>query len=116
MYKTIIDMSRSTSLKNRLIGAAAQEGRADAEMWVTQNIWRLVKGQDWVASWEYAESTKTVNVNPDTGARDDVINDGMILAVVQHVIAANAEEATGGTTTEEPTIPEVVTPPPPPEA
>ena len=101
MYNTVMNMSKSPGLRNRLIGAAAQEGRADAGLWVDQNIWRLVKGTDWVAAWEYAEDTKTINVNPDTGARDDVINDTMILGVVQAVIAegvdANIPEPPPGT-------------------
>jgi hypothetical protein len=93
MYNTVMNMTKSAGLKNRLIGCAAQEGRADAQLWVEQNIFRLVKGSDWVSAWEYAEDTKTVNVNPDTGARDDVINDGMILAAVQSVIAEDTPEA-----------------------
>ena len=90
MYNTIMNMSKSTGLKNRLTGAAAQEGRADAQIWVDQNIWSLINSSEWVSAWEYAEDTKTVNVNPDTGARDDVINDAMILSAVQTVIAATA--------------------------
>ena len=88
MYNTIMNMSKSIGLKNRLTGAAAQEGRADAQIWVDQNIWSLINSSEWVSAWEYAEDTKTVNVNQDTGARDDVINDGMILASVQATIAA----------------------------
>lgn len=85
-YQSVVEMSESPGLKARLIGAAAQEGRADAKNWVDQNIWSLVKGTNWEEAWEYAEDTKTVNVNPDTGARNDVINDQMILSSVQGLI------------------------------
>lgn len=97
MYQTPMNMSKSTGLKNRLTGAAALEGRADAPMWVEQNIWRLINDSSWVSAWEYAEDTKTVNVNQDTGARDDVINDAMILSRVQAIIAEDtpAEGETG---------------------
>lgn len=97
MYTTPMNMSKSPGLKNRLIGAAALEGRADAPMWVDQNIWRIINADDWITAWEYAEDTKTVNVNPDTGAREDVINDGMILARVQAIITEDtpAEEPAG---------------------
>lgn len=87
MYHAPVEMSKSISLKNRLTGAAAMEGRADAAMWVEQNIWRIVAAADWVEAWEYAEDTKTINHNPETGARTDVISDGMILARIQAIIA-----------------------------
>lgn len=86
MYETIMDMTESEGLRRRLIGAAAQEGIMEAEIWVNQNKYRLVSEQQWVDVWEYAEATKTVNVNPDTGARSDTILDGMILAKVQAII------------------------------
>lgn len=97
MYSTVMNMSKSVGLKNRLIGAAALEGRADANIWVEQNLFSLINDTSWVTAWEYAEDTKTVNVNPDTGARDDVINDSMILAAVQATIeATKSVETTPG--------------------
>lgn len=102
MYNTIIEMTESEGLRRRLIGAAAQEGRADAALWVDQNIYRLVSEQEWVEIWEYAEASKNSNVNPDTGARTDSILDGTILSKVQAIIAEDAAAVAGE---EEPTVP-----------
>lgn len=86
-YKTIKDMVDSPGLRDRLIGVAAMEGRADAPMWVEQNIYRLVGTTELVDVWEYAEANKTINVNQDTGARTDTIIETMLLARTQAVIA-----------------------------
>lgn len=99
MYHTPMLMTQSEGLKARLAGAAASEGRADAPAWVEQNIWRLISDDSWTEAWEYAEATKTPNVNPDTGARNDVINDSQLLARVQFIIAEDMpEEPTEGPT------------------
>jgi hypothetical protein len=86
MYSTVIAMSKSPGLRDRLIGAAAQEGRADAQTWVDQNIWRLVSEQAWVEVWEYAAANMNPNVNQDIGARTDTIQDSTILSKVQAII------------------------------
>jgi hypothetical protein len=91
MYNTVISMTKSKGLRDRLVGCAAIEGRADAPMWVDQNIWRLVNDVSWVEAYEYAENTKNRNVNQDTGDRDDVINDSMILSRVQAVIEEGSD-------------------------
>ena len=90
-YNAVPEMAESEGLKRRLVGAAAQEGRADAKIWVEQNIYSLVSHTDWVTDWSYAQNTKTINNNPDTGARDDVINDAKLLSSVQALITAQAE-------------------------
>lgn len=76
-------MKNSRGLWERLVAAAAQEDIAQPEIWVNDNLWPLVSRTDWLTAWEYAEDTMTANHNPDVGARDDVINDAMILAAVQ---------------------------------
>lgn len=87
-YATVATMVVSASLKARLAAAAAAEGQAAPAEWANLNMWALVSQPGWAAAWAYAEDTSTVNDNPDTGQRDDVINDGMILAGVQAVLAA----------------------------
>lgn len=93
MYHLPMQMSKSPGLRNRLIGAAAQKGRADAELWVQQNIWRIVSDEDWVEAYGYAENTKTRNVNQDTGDRDDVISEGMISSKIEELIAEDLAAA-----------------------
>jgi hypothetical protein len=93
-YSSIVEMARSFSLQSRVSAAAAQEGvQGNPEQWTQANIWRVVSSPGWAEPWDYAEDTKTVNVNQDTGARNDVINDEMILAAVQAIIAADAPPA-----------------------
>ena len=46
---------------------------------------------DWVEAFAYGRTPRPQNHNPDSGARNDVINDGMILAAVQAVRAAEQE-------------------------
>lgn len=82
-YTDIAIMATSPSLIGRATAAAAEQGITEPGNWVARNIWRIVAQPGWDEAWNYAEGTKTINVNQDTGARDDVINDGMILAAVQ---------------------------------
>lgn len=84
-YATYIQMANNGALIERVAGCAAEQGETVPYGWAAQNIWAVVSRSDWVAAWAYAEDAKTNNVNPDTGARTDVINDGMILSAVQDV-------------------------------
>ncbi len=82
-YQSQVQMASSQSLIARIGACAASEGEDVPMQWAQQNVWSLVVQEGWDEAWAYAEATRTVNQNPDTGARDDVINDGMILAAVQ---------------------------------
>lgn len=89
-YMTSHRMLQSPGLKQRLTVAAAAEGRADAPMWVEQNLWAMLPlmiepgGQKWWQVWEYAEQTATFKYdeNQDIGLRSDVILDEWISTVV----------------------------------
>lgn len=81
-------MATNNALRDRIASCVAGEGEADPFGWLGRNIYRIVSDSDWVTKWDYAEDTKTHNVNPDTGARDDVISDAMILSRVQAIRAA----------------------------
>ena len=70
---------------NRIAACAAMEGIPQPTQWAGDNLWRIIARTEWVNAWGFAEDNKTVNDNPDSGARDDVINDGMILSAVQAV-------------------------------
>jgi hypothetical protein len=89
-YNDVTALATSPGLLARLTGCAAMEAVPRPQMWVNDHIYELVSRSDWLEAWEYAENQKTANVNQDTGARVDVINDGMILASVQAVREAQA--------------------------
>lgn len=89
-YLSVVEMAGSASLLARITACASGEGQADPQSWAQSNIWKLCATPDWDDAWAYAKDTQNVNQNPDTGARDDVINDQMILSAVQAVRAAQA--------------------------
>lgn len=76
-------MATNASLRERVAAAAAGEGITDPLQWAADHMWAVASSPGWAAAWDYAEDTKTENVNPDTGARLDVIDDSMILSAVQ---------------------------------
>lgn len=87
-YSSIVEMTASASLQARIAAAAADEGYVgDPLVWARSNVWLVVSQSDWIAAWDSARASSSENWNPDTGARDDVITDGMILAVVQPMVA-----------------------------
>lgn len=92
-YSTIAEIAGSTSLQTRIAGAAAQEGVDLPVGWAATHAWEIAASPEWADNWAYAVDTATVNVNPDTGARNDVISDAMILAAVQALIAAETPSA-----------------------
>lgn len=92
-FHTTYKIIKSEGLKERMIAAAAAAGRADAPMWVEQNLWGMVPlmtepgGQYWWQVWEYCEAqTHNENTNPDIGARTDVILDAWIATVIDTYI------------------------------
>jgi hypothetical protein len=87
-YNTIIELAGSPSLTARIAAAAAQEGQPEPLLWAQSHTWELAAQPGWADAWASAETAKTSKDNPDTGQRDDVITDGMILAGVQAVLAA----------------------------
>lgn len=89
-YSDIVQMATNYSLQSRVAAAAAQEGEQDPMTWAQSNAWDFAAQPGWSDAWAYAKDTQTVNQNPDTGARNDVISDGMILSAVQAIRAAEA--------------------------
>lgn len=89
-YKLVME---SPGLKRRLVAAAAAAGRADAPLWIDQNIWAMVPlmiepgGQQWWEVWEYAENTRDAWDERDIGGRTDVILDTWVSQVVATHIA-----------------------------
>lgn len=87
-YKDIIEMANSSSLIARVVACAAGEGIENPSQWVSQRTWKIASSPGWANQWSYAVDTATVNVNPDTGARSDVISDANILSAVQAIVAS----------------------------
>jgi hypothetical protein len=85
-YQSIVEMAGSPSLQTRIVASAAEEGIPDALAFVQANIWTIVARGNWDAAWDSARANPSPNVNPDTGMRDDVVTDGMILAVIQPMV------------------------------
>lgn len=94
-YNAVVSMANSNSLRMRIVAAAADQGVVNPQQWAQDNLWAVVASPGWAAKWRYALDTLTVNQNPDLGARDDVISDDDLLAVVQGMVspAADTSEA-----------------------
>jgi hypothetical protein len=90
-YLAMTEMASSQSLIARVAAAAAAEGLQENPVaWTQNNIWKIVAADGWADVWSKATDTKTVNVNPDTGARNDVIGDDRIQKAVRLLINPDA--------------------------
>jgi hypothetical protein len=79
-YTTIAALATDNALFRRLVAAAAQEGKSDqVEAWVSERRWQFAATPGWAEAWESAMAAG----DNSPGSRNDVITDGMILAVVQ---------------------------------
>jgi hypothetical protein len=84
-YKSIADMAESYSLSRRITAGAASESITDPQTWVSKYRWEVVSQPGWDAAWDSA----VAGGDPDPGANEGVITDGMILSGVQAVNADN---------------------------
>lgn len=94
-YAAVVQLARSSSLLDRVAAAAAKEGQDSPQSWALERAWRFAAEPGWAEAWAYAKDTQSVNVNPDTGAREDVISDAMILAAVQARIGDETAASSG---------------------
>lgn len=79
-YATIATIAYDQSLYRRLVASAAEEQKMPPfEQWVVNYRWELAATPGWAAAWESAVAAG----NPDPGADETVITDGMILSAVQ---------------------------------
>jgi len=87
-YSAVAKMTGSMSLVERIAACYATQPNAteDPRQWALKRIWQFAAQPGWSDAWDYAESTANINVNPDTGARNDVIGDDKILAAVQLIL------------------------------
>lgn len=91
-YASIAAMATSGSLQNRVAACAATQdlGGLPAPQWAAGNLLAIVAQPGWADAWDAAVAAQNPNVNPDTGYRNDVITDAMILSGVQAVRSAQA--------------------------
>ena len=84
-YSSIVQMGQSQSLMARVAACAAEQGNQTPQQWAADNLLSIAAdaSHGFSDAWTYARGVMTVNNNPDIGARDDVINDNMILSAVQ---------------------------------
>lgn len=87
-YSSIALMAEDHDLKKRIIACASKEGLRSAEAWASQNIWLLVATPGWDDAWD---SALIVGIGRP-GNMPNVITDGMILAVVQPMLAPTPVE------------------------
>jgi hypothetical protein len=86
-YQSIVVMAGSQSLRARMIAAAAAAGSEDPAGFVDRNMWQLVSADGLDIAWQYATDNYNVNMNPDFGARTDVIGDEQIHDAVTNRMA-----------------------------
>lgn len=86
-YQAVLEIAHSNSLKGRIVACVAKEGIGgnDPVAWVQDRLWAFACTPGWDEDWQYAVDNANSNVNPDTGARLDVIDDNKILAAVQAI-------------------------------
>lgn len=89
-YSSIRDIATDGSLMGRITAAAASEGLENPDSWAASRMWKFASQPGWGDKWAYAKDNETVNVNPDSGARTDVISDADILTAVQAIVAEEA--------------------------
>lgn len=79
---TVCNMAQSHSLIMRVAACAAELGNSTPQVWAANNILPLVATAPVSLQTAWDAANTSVNVNPDTGARDDIITDAMINAAV----------------------------------
>jgi hypothetical protein len=81
-YNTVVAMAASQSLIARVAACAAELDNTQARTWAGTNILSLVATAPSALQDAWAGAAADENANPDTGYREDVITDAMILAAV----------------------------------
>jgi hypothetical protein len=97
-YSSIAAMAKSVSLQVRVAACAATQPNIPmglpAGAWAQGNMLTICAQPGWADKWDQAPLYNPDGTKTDTGARDDVITDAMILEAVTAVIdAQNAAAA-----------------------
>ena len=83
-YSDMVKVYTSPGLRDRVLMALAAEAVPEPQQWLGTRWLALAVSPGWDVSW--ASGRVTFPDDPDLGARDDVITDGMILAAVQSML------------------------------
>lgn len=99
-YRAINEMSVSPSLLDRITACCATKGIPNPRDVAYTNAYLWAATEGWADAWAYAVDNYSMNFNPDTGVRDDVISDAMIEAAVdafyqpQTIVGADGQPTT----------------------
>jgi hypothetical protein len=88
-YRTQALLAGDVHIIDRVAACAATQTHVDPLRFAWENAWKLSAEPGWDAAYAYA-ITESV---PDPGNDEGCITDGMILAAVQSLIAAEAGTA-----------------------
>jgi hypothetical protein len=95
-FSYITALANDGDIQERVAACAANKGERDPLGFATQYRWKIAAhgagAEALAAVYEYAERTKTINVNQRTGQRTDSITDAMLEAAVDAVIAERDAE------------------------
>jgi hypothetical protein len=80
----MVKVYASPGLRDRVMMAVATQQVADPQQWLASRWLMFATSPGWGDSW--ASGRITFPDDPDLGARDDVITDGMILSAVQSML------------------------------
>jgi hypothetical protein len=88
------EIASSQTMFNRVAQCAAEQGEATPDVWTNEHRRQWAATPGWADAWASAQASHPNQSGYDPGADDAVITDGMILAQVQAMIAAEtpAEE------------------------
>ena len=89
-YNSVVHMSQSHSLILRVAACAAELGNTQPTVWAANNIMGLVATAPATLQTTWDSASVDPNANPDTGEREDVIMDAMILSAVTAAKTAQA--------------------------
>ncbi len=97
-HHIVTQVANDGDLQARVAACAAVNGVHNPVEWATANRWKVAAfnatpndpNASIAAVYAYAEATKTINVNQRTGQRTDAVNDTMIEAAVDAILAAES--------------------------
>lgn len=89
-YLTIASAADNYSMQRRVAACAAQQNApGDPYQWTVEHKYQWAASPGWGAAWDSALASHPDDPEYDPGADPAVITDGMILAQVQAMLAAD---------------------------
>lgn len=90
-YIDVSDMASNGDLRQRIAACAATEGviAPHPTAWADAHLWQLAAEPGWAEAWQHAREDGVIE---RLGKDEGVINDRMILAAVQAILAGQPDE------------------------